>query len=45
VNAVRYMADARALNIRGEPDPGWPKIASDLCKSIIVAPPGGGLMH
>jgi hypothetical protein len=45
VNAVRYTADARALNIRGEPDPRWPKISSDLCKSIIAAPAAGRLMR
>jgi len=37
INAVRYTSDAAALNIRGEPDPGWPRISDDLCKPIIVA--------
>jgi hypothetical protein len=37
INAVRYTSDAAALNIRGEPDPGWPGIFDDLCKPIIVA--------
>jgi hypothetical protein len=38
VNAVRYAADAAALNIRGRPDPGWPKISTTLCRPIIAGP-------
>jgi hypothetical protein len=36
VNAVRYTSDAAALNIRAEPDPGWPTISGDLCKPLII---------
>jgi hypothetical protein len=36
VNAVRYTSDAAALHIRGEPDPGWPKISDELCKPILA---------
>ena len=36
INAVRYTADATALHIRAEPDPGWPKISTTLCKQILV---------
>jgi hypothetical protein len=39
INAVRYTADATALHIRGEPDSGWPKISSDLCKPIFARTP------
>jgi hypothetical protein len=35
VNAVRYTGDANALNIRGEPDPGWPRIPGTLCMPIV----------
>ncbi len=36
INAVRYSADATALQIRGEPDAGWPKISNDLCRPILA---------
>jgi hypothetical protein len=36
INALRYTSDANALRIRGEPDPGWPRISNDLCKPIII---------
>jgi hypothetical protein len=39
VNAVRYTAEAEALKIRGEADPGWPKVSNELCNPIIGAAP------
>ena len=35
VNAVRYTDQAATLKIKGEPDPGWPKVTNALCKPII----------
>ena len=35
VNAVRYTKDAAALNIRGQADPSWGRISTELCKPIL----------
>lgn len=37
-NAVRYTKEAAALDIRGEPDPGWGAISTELCKPILPPP-------